>query len=215
MKKDISYPVFLKIAMQMDDTFWKYIYEDMAYGKCPFGIFLEQNYLCCFIKGKEFSFKMNYDSPNLIEDIHHMMKEKAEILSEKEKIQKKEKFLRDQKKNQSVISKKCSRDNLLQDYILENAKEHEIGIDICRRVINFLFVGFLLKLLDLRHITIHNNHISNIQGIQFEKRKILITNNFLYDKNFKLSNNIFIEEENKKGIQTLWQGFLSDTTKLS
>ncbi|MAI13345.1 MAG: hypothetical protein CMM15_04955 [Rhodospirillaceae bacterium] len=213
MKKDISHPIFLKIAMQMDDTFWKYIYEDMAYGKCPFGIFLEQNYLCCFIKGKEFSFKMDVDSPSLTEDIHYMMKEKAEILSEKEKIQKKEKFLNEQRKGQKGIHKKYSRDSLLQDYVLHHAKENEIGIDICRRVISFIFVGFLLKLLDISHITIEGNNICSIQGIKFEKKKILVTNNFLYDKNFKVSNSMFMEEENKKGLMNLWQGFLSDSTK--
>lgn len=213
MKKQLIYPIFLKIASTMNDTFWKYIYEDMAYGKCPFGIFLDQSYLCCFIKGKEFSFKMDENNPTLQDDIHHMMKQKAEILSEKEKIQKKDEILSKQKKLQNAITKKCSRDNLLQEYILKNAKTHEISIDVCHRVINFIFVGFLLKLLDIRDITLQENTIEKIKGIEFHSKKILVTNNFLYDKNLKLSSSIFSEDDSKKGILTLWQTFISDSTK--
>ena len=42
MKKEIIYPMFLRIASSMEDTFWKYIYEDLSYGKCPYGIYLQQ-----------------------------------------------------------------------------------------------------------------------------------------------------------------------------
>ena len=213
MRKQLLYPIFLRIASNMNDTFWKYIYEDMAYGKCPFGIFLDQSYLCCFIKGKEFSFKMDQNNPTLLDDIHYMMKEKAEILSEKEKIQKKEQILNKQKKFQNAISKKCCRDNLLQEYILTNAKKNEISIDVCHRVICFLFVGFLLKLLDIRDIAIQENVIEKIRGIEFHNKKIVVTNNFLYDKNLKLSPSIFSEDDTKKGIFSLWQTFISDSTK--
>ena len=85
MKKDIIYPIFLKLASTMEDTFWKYIYEDLSYGKCPYGIYLQNDYICCFIKGKEFSYHMDEKNKKSCEEIHHLLKYKAGILSEKEK----------------------------------------------------------------------------------------------------------------------------------
>ena len=45
MKKEIIHPIFLKIASSMEDTFWKYIYEDLSYGKCPYGIYIQNEYI--------------------------------------------------------------------------------------------------------------------------------------------------------------------------
>ena len=65
MKKEIQYPIFLKIANQMEDTFWKYIYEDMSYAKCPYGIYIQGDFLCCFMKEKEFSYRLDETNPEM------------------------------------------------------------------------------------------------------------------------------------------------------
>ena len=52
MKKEITYPIFLKLASIQEDTFWKYIYEDLN-GKCPTE-FIQNDYTCSFSKGKNF-----------------------------------------------------------------------------------------------------------------------------------------------------------------
>lgn len=208
MKKDIIYPIFLKYSIQINDTFWKYIYEDMSYGKCPYGIYLQNEYLCCFLKGKEFSYKMENNNPLMKDEIHKLLKEKAEILSEKEKIQNKEKFLNDKKNN--TFHKKCLRDSLLQNYILDKSTKYNINIDKCKKVISFLLVGFLFKLITLKDVQFNDKHIIDIKGIKFEKNKIILKNNFLYDKNFSFNSGIFLEESNKKNIQTMWQNFQID-----
>jgi len=210
MKKDIIYPIFLKYSIQMEDTFWKYIYEDMSYGKCPYGIYLQNEYLCCFLKGKEFSYKMDENNSNMKDEIHKLLREKAQILSEKEKIQNKENFLNDKKNTSNILNKKCIRDSLLQNYILNKSTKYNINIDKCRKIISFLLVGFLFKLITLKDVQFDDKHIINIKGIKFEENKIILKNNFLYDKNFSFNSGIFIEETNKKNIQGMWQTFQTD-----
>jgi len=210
MKKDIIYPIFLKYSIQIEDTFWKYIYEDMSYGKCPYGIYLQNEYLCCFLKGKEFSYKMDENNSNMKDEIHKLLREKAQILSEKEKIQNKENFLNDKKNTSNILNKKCIRDSLLQNYILNKSTTYNINIDKCRKIISFLLVGFLFKLITLKDVQFDEKHIINIKGIKFEENKIVLKNNFLYDKKSSVNSGIFIEETNKKNIQGMWQNFQND-----
>ena len=93
MRKKILYPIFLKIAITMNDTFWRFLYEDLSYGKCPYGIYIQNDILTCFLKDKEFSYKLDLNNENYITEIHNLLKYKAQILSEKEKIIEKEKKL--------------------------------------------------------------------------------------------------------------------------
>ncbi len=82
MKKEIIHPIFLQLASNMEDTFWKYIYEDLSYGKCPYGIYIQNDYICSFIRGKEFSYRIDETNQRkTCDDIHHLLKYKAGILS--------------------------------------------------------------------------------------------------------------------------------------
>lgn len=56
MKKDILYPCFLQLVESTDDYFWKNIFEDMAYGICPYGTYIHQGTLYCNLKDKKISF---------------------------------------------------------------------------------------------------------------------------------------------------------------
>ena len=93
----------------MEDTFWKYIYEDLSYGKCPYGIYLQNDYICCFIKGKEFSYRIIEDKSDVLDDIHNLLKNRAGILSDKEKIQQKEDFFQKKSIQKKNINKKVSK----------------------------------------------------------------------------------------------------------
>lgn len=209
MRKDILYPLFLKYSTKIDDSFWKYVYEEMAYGKHPYGIYVQNDYICCFLKGKEFSYKMDENNPNQEEEIHTLLKNKAGILSEKEKIQNKNAFLNENRTNNS-LNKKCIRDTLLENYILCKSEDYNINIDKCRKVISFLLVGFLFKLITLKDVQFNEKYIKNIKGLEFEDNKIILKNNFLYNKNFCFNSSIFVEENNKKNIEYLWYNYQTD-----
>lgn len=56
-KREILYPIFLACCKYTTDTFWKGIFEDLAYGQSPLGTYIYNGYLSCKIKGKEFNYK--------------------------------------------------------------------------------------------------------------------------------------------------------------
>jgi hypothetical protein len=66
----------------------------MAYGKCPYGLYLQKNYLCCSVKNKEFTYKLEpeKETEEIYNDTYHLLKFRVGILSEKEKLIKREKF---------------------------------------------------------------------------------------------------------------------------
>ena len=78
MTTEIQYPIFLKLSSRMVDSFYKYMYEDLSYGILPYGLYLQDNYLCCYLKHKEFSYKLGDDAD--IKEIHNLLK-KSGILS--------------------------------------------------------------------------------------------------------------------------------------
>ena len=96
MKKQIFYPVFIKCLSFISDPFWRFVYEDLAYGRCPYGLYLQKNYLCCGIKNKEFTYKIepDKDPEELFNDTYGLLKNRLGILSEKEKLIQRDKVLR-------------------------------------------------------------------------------------------------------------------------
>ena len=211
MKKDIQYPIFLKIANQMDDTFWKYIYEDLCYGKCPYGIYIQGDFICCFMKEKEFCYKIDEDNPSIKTELHNLLKNKAGILSEKEKIQQKEDFFKS-KKNINLNNKKFIRENLIQSFVLQKSKDNNLSLDTARRVINFLFIGFVFKLLSVKNIILDDVSIREIKDIDFFDKKVVLKN-FLYQKSFKIDNTLFFEDESKKNIHQMWNHYHDSVKK--
>ena len=45
IKKEIVYPVFLECCEFSVDSFWENIFEDLAYGKTPYGTYINKNFL--------------------------------------------------------------------------------------------------------------------------------------------------------------------------
>ena len=45
----------------------KYIFEDLAYGKTPYGAYFNKDFLCCSFKGKEFSYKLDFKKSKIFQ----------------------------------------------------------------------------------------------------------------------------------------------------
>ena len=87
IKKEIVYPVFLECCEFATDSFWDNVFEDLAYGKTPYGTYINKNFLCCSYKNKEFSYKIERKEPiELYTDIYDLLTKKLGIMSHKEKI---------------------------------------------------------------------------------------------------------------------------------
>ena len=57
-KREIIYPIFLNCCQFTNDPFWQNIFEELAYGKTSYGIYISKNFICCNQKRKEFSYKI-------------------------------------------------------------------------------------------------------------------------------------------------------------
>ena len=205
MKKDIVHPIFLKLASLQEDTFWKYIYEDLSYGKCPYGIYIQNDYICCFIKGKEFSYYFE-DKEECLQEIHTLLKNKAGILSEKEKIQQKEDFFQKKNNEKKFINKKFLRENLIQNFVIKQGKLYNIGSEHKKNLISFLYNAFLFKVVQINDINFTEGEIDSVNGIEFKPQEIIIQKK-LFQNSYILNT---IDEEKKINIFQLWTNYIND-----
>ena len=48
IKNELVYPIFLKCCEISDDDFWKYVFEELAYGRSPYGTYIKKGFLKYF-----------------------------------------------------------------------------------------------------------------------------------------------------------------------
>lgn len=218
MKKEILYPIFLQCASQVDDPFWRYVYEDLSYGKCPYGLSLQKNYLSCYVRGKEFSYKIDSDKPPrmVFEELDALLRDRAGILSEKEKMTERARLCRQRttvpnkstKEEWTQVKKKMIRDTLLEQYVLENSQKYNVTATMAKRVLSLLIVGLMFKTITAKDIFYQNGFIKKIDGFEFEPRKIVVQKNVLHCKHYPSPS--LDEGTTTKPLHTYWTTYLED-----
>jgi hypothetical protein len=214
MKKTILYPIFIKCLSFISDPFWRYIYEDLAYGRCPYGLYLQKNYLCCGIKNKEFSYKIENekDVQEIYNETYSLLKQRVGILSEKEKLIQREKVLKNRlvqykKEDWTNVKKKMIRDTLLENFVLQKTNQYSLSINVSKKVLSLLIIGLLFKSINSKDIYYSNGYIQEIDGLYFQPKKVLITKNLYSNKNIKINDE---EGQPIKYLYTYWQNFISE-----
>ncbi len=198
--------MFLKMSSKMTDNFWRYVYEDLSYGKTPYGLYIQDEYLCCYIKNKEFSYRITDSTEESLEELHLLLKKRAGILSEKDKIEDRETLLNEKIEQTKSIHKKTYRDNLIQNYIIRQGKKYNIKTDVLKNLLSFLSNAFLFKVISLQDIQFKLDRIESIEGIIFKKNKIFIQHNLFSN----IHNTSIIEDElRKQNVLELWGQFLN------
>ena len=121
MTTKLVYPIFLECCKYTKDNFWKYIFEDLAYKKTPYGIYIYCDYICCNYKGKEFNYKIDNakDSKELFGDIYRLFNKRFELLSEKDKLNRRSLF--EENENKILYLKKHKYNTIFQ-YIIDMKK---------------------------------------------------------------------------------------------
>ena len=77
IKKDIVYPIFIECLQFTEDIFWENIFEDLAYGKTPYGTYISKDFLCCKYKKKDFSYKIERKDPKILyEEVYNLLANK-------------------------------------------------------------------------------------------------------------------------------------------
>lgn len=216
IKKEIIYPVFLECCQYADDIFWKNIFEDLAYGKTPYGTYINKNFLCCSYKNKEFSYKIERkNSDELYNDIYNLLTNKLGILSQKEKLKKRVDFhktedrIKECRQEWCNIRKKNIKDLLVEKYVVDMKNKHNLTLKEAKYLLSVLFVSIVFKIITPDDIHYSNNKIQHIDGIEFLNKKIIM--------NKSIDNiDIDINQENEDSVKIMaenWDKFLNTLRK--
>ena len=211
IKKDIIYPVFLECCQYAIDNFWVNIFEDLAYGKTPYGTYISKNFFCCNYKNKEFIYKIERkESTVLYTDIYNLLTKNLGILSRQEKVKKRFDFhklqskIKDTRQEWANIRKKNIKDLLVERYVIDMKNKHSLTVKQATYLLSIIFIAIVFKVITSKDIEYSDNKIQNIDGIEFTPKKIIIKRN-IYDIDISFSPEIFMD---KKLMADNWEKYL-------
>lgn len=169
--KEIIYPYFLHCCNETDDLFWKYIFEDLSYGRTPYGVYFTKGFICCGFKGKEFSYRIdeNKPIPDLFNEVKKILQTKVGLRSTTDLINVRQKFDETNKElslsdcsDWSKVKKKEVKNLLLESFVIKNnPKEPRIKL---KRQLCTLLLALQLKLITNDDITIKCGEIKKIKN---------------------------------------------------
>lgn len=216
IKREIIYPFFLECCQFATDVYWENIFEDLAYGKTPYGSYISKDFLCCSFKKKNFSYKIEKKDPKqLYTEVYSLLTSKLGLLSSSEKNKKKmvfsetEDIIKDSRKTWSDIRKKNLKELLIELYVIRMKNRHNLTIKQARYLFSIIIMSLTLKVISPSDIEYNNGHITNIEGIEF-KNKRLIVNKDLYNLDIGSCIN---NENHKKLMSDNWVKYLKDAQK--
>lgn len=204
-KKEILYPIFLDCCLHIENDVWRQIFEDMAYGICPYKCFINKGYLCCNVKNKSFIYKINNkkEPKDVYEDIKKLFDEKLDILGNNNN---KEKDIFDQQQNEqylnkwSKIKKKNTREFLIHNFLVDTKKKYNIKKSDIVQLKKTIIIGMMFKTIAADDIIIENGKITSINNIKFDQEKIILEKDFI---EFDL-NSIQQETQDKKSLYDIY-----------
>tara|TARA_Y100000389_G_scaffold194746_1_gene225170 strand:+ start:239 stop:913 length:675 start_codon:yes stop_codon:yes gene_type:complete len=218
VKKEIIFPIFLECCQFCTDTFWENVFEDLAYGKTPYGTYISKNFLCCSYKKKEFTYKIERkDIKVFYTEVFNLLSKKLCLSSPKDLIKQKEifelyefsnRFSRD---NWSDIRKKSIKELLLELFVINMKNKHKLSIKQARYLISTIFIAMVFKIISSNDISYNDGNINSIEGIEFSKGKTII-NKKLYNITNILNNSVVTHPEKKK-MSHKWDKYLKDLKK--
>jgi len=210
---EIIHPIFLKCCDHACDKFWVKVFEDLAIGKMPFGVYLSKDML--YFKGKcsDFlNFEIDKDNGLYNHDITYVfLANVVGVMSPDQKIKKQIDFesTDNERNNWSDIKKKTTKDLMIELYAIDMQNKHGLSIVQTRYLISVVCMALFFKSLPASNITIQNNRIREIEGISFSKNKI----NFdleLYNNNEDVSSHT--NGNVRKSMIDNWKKYLEELT---
>lgn len=183
-KKEITYPIFLECSTFASDVFWKTIFEDLAYGKCPYGCYIYKDFFSCNFKTKRFSYKIEMDNPRSLYDaIVNLLTNKVGVMSHHDKFQQRidftkvEQDIKASRNKWAHIRRKTVKDLLLEDYVLRMKQQHSLNMQQTKYLLSLLFIGIIFKIILPKDIDFKDGTIVNIRGVVFSKNKVSLCQN--------------------------------------
>jgi hypothetical protein len=218
IKKDIVYPVFIECIPFTEDIFWENIFEDLAYGKTPYGTYISKDFLCCKYKKKDFSYKIERKNPKILyEEVYDLLANKLGLLSSEEKIKKKklcnelETKLKNSGKNWIDIKKKNIKETLIELYVTKMKNKYSLSISQSRYLLSIICIAMVFKVITNKDIEYENGVIHNIKGIDFINKQIIVDKD-LYKLETSFAPDIVLY---KNLMSDSWEKYVKDLKKTS
>jgi len=218
IRKEIIYPIFIQCSQYASDSFWENIFEDLAYGKCPYGTYISKDFLCCSYKNKDFSYKIEKkESQQIYQEVYNLLNKKLGLLSQKERLKKRKAFkdheesLKDSRKTWGDIRKKNVKELLIELYVTRMKNEHYLTIKQARYLLSILFIAMVFKVITSNDIEYKDGKIEHIKGIEFLRKQIIVKRD-LYKLEASFAPTIILE---KKLMVDIWDKYLKDLRKIS
>lgn len=189
--KEIIYPHFLHCCQETEDHYWKYIFEDLSYGRAPYGVYFTKGFMCCGFKGKEFSYRVDphIPVPQLFKEVKTILnvklgiKSSSDILSTREKFEKtSERLALHECNDWTLLKKKEVRGLLLENFIISQNKNFNRIKQ--KRLLSSLMLAIQLKIINNEDISIYHGRVTEIK--KWEK----IQNTNLKDWDFNIKKKV-------------------------
>jgi len=180
-KKELLYPIFLECCQFTSDIFWENIFEELAYGKTPYGTYISKNFLICNNRKKNFSYKITFqDAKTVYTDIYQILVNKLGLLSQREKIkqrlelQESEKKIKASQTDWASIRKKNVKEILIEQYVVRMKTLHNLSVQEARYLLSVIYMAMMFKVITSKDIEYNNGRINHIENIDFEQGKVIL-----------------------------------------
>jgi hypothetical protein len=209
----VLFPVFLKCCHFLQDPFWIYIFEDLAYGRCPYGIIIQNDCIYSILKNKEFTYSFKDKLPERIStELSNILGLKLHMLSQQDHFRFRTKYQEDMKNfmdtlsNWNDIKKKNLRHLLLEHFTISKKREFQYSIAFTRKLYSLIFIGIQFKTILGKHIHYSNRNITHIEGITCQSNCIRCAYNIFISKNNSTS---ISKSKTTSRISVHWKRYLS------
>ena len=214
LKKEIVYPIFLECCQYTTDTFWENVFEDLAYGKTPYGTYISRDFLCCSYRKKDFSYKIERkETRKVYEEVHNLLVNKLGLISPQERVKQKKLFdeyensMRFSRDSWSSIRKKSVKELLIELFVPRMKNKYSLTLKESKHLLSVIFMAMVFKVITSDDIEYDKGMIQSIDGIKFSKGKVIVDRD-LYDiDNNNTTANIILE---KKNMSDNWTKYLKD-----
>ena len=216
-KIEVIFHIFLECCKFCPDPFWVNIFEELSYGKTPYGVYISKKYLCCNYKNKEFSYKIENDNDpkKVFEDVYELLSKRLGLLSTQEKLKKRLDFnniedsLKESKQNWNSIKKKNVKDLMIEKFVIKMKYKHSLTFKQARYLLSLIIITLIFKIITQKDIIYNNVVIDRIEGIEFQKKKIILKRD-MYNLEQSFAPQILIE---KKSMSEVWDKYLKEIKK--
>ncbi len=219
VKKDLIYPQFLEACQYTVDVFWEGIFEELAYGRPPYGTYISSNSLCCSYKDRKFSYKIEKkNARELHDEVYQLLSSKLKLLSQRDKIQKRIEFYSESEDTIEVaptafsdVRKKSLQDLLVERFVIRMWKDYNLSLVQARRLLGVIYIGRVLKTIRPKDIEIQDGIVIAIDGIMVTEGQVrFVRDLFSQHTSSKNANLVLIE---KARIADGWEKLLTTLRK--